>query len=45
MTYLVILVKKKMTGPHNRQTGTYIFNKLMAYVRMYECVAELNKRL
>ena len=44
MTYLVILVKK-MTGPHNRQTGTYIFNKLMAYVRMYECVAELNKRL
>ena len=36
---------KKMTGPHNRQTGTYIFNKLMAYARMYECVAELNKRL
>ena len=36
---------KKMTGPHNRQTGTYIFNTLMAYVRICECMAELNKRL
>lgn len=35
---------KKMTGRHNRQTATYIFKKFMAYVRMYECMAEeLNK--
>ena len=33
-----------MTGPHNRQTTTYIFDKLMAYVPMYECMAALSKR-
>ena len=37
--------KKKIQGRHNRQTATYVFNKLMAYVRMYECMAELNKGL
>lgn len=36
---------KKMTGPHDTQTAKYIYNKLMAYERMYECMAELNKRL
>ena len=36
---------RKMTGPNNRQTATHIFNKLMAYEHMYECMAELNKRL
>ena len=42
---LFSILVKKMTGQNNRQTATYIFNKLVAYVRIYECMAELNKRL
>ena len=32
---------KKITGPHNRQNVTYISNKLVAYVRIFELCNEI----